>query len=184
MASSSPPMCSRSSGVRCSRRVVLIASDPASEVDLDAARRGVDAGADHLAVGLLEVAGAKVADGAGAQSPDAGVADAHPAAVRQQRPRPLADYQERRRRVGVGVLAAGEEADAAARAADAGGDGDWPEALEVQALRDASALEAIGQGVQQARRAAGPRLAIAPVGHSPVEVADVPAAIAIVVMPV
>src|SRR3954452_19762638 len=82
IASSSRPMASRSSGVRCSRSVVLMGRVLGElEVDLDGARRGGDAGADHLAVGVLDVAGAQVAYGAGAQAPDARVADAHAAAV-------------------------------------------------------------------------------------------------------
>ena len=98
MASSSRPMSSRSSGVRCSRRWCSWGGVLGLEVDLDRARGGGDAGADHLAVGVLDVAGAQVAHGAGVQAPDAGVADAHATAVRQQRARLLAGHQQRRRR--------------------------------------------------------------------------------------
>ena len=98
MASSSRPMSSRSSGVRCRGVWCSWGGVLGSEVDLDRARRGGDARADHLAVGVLDVAGAQVAHGAGAQAPDAGVADAHATAVRQQRARLLAGHQQRRRR--------------------------------------------------------------------------------------
>ena len=67
-------------------------------------------------------------------------------------------------------------------AAEARGGGDGPEALEVQSLGHAGALEAVGQRVQQAGRTAGPGLALAPVGHAPVEPGDVPAAVAVVVV--
>src|SRR6188472_3386859 len=82
IASSSRAMSSRSSGVRCSRSVVLMSGSPGElEVDLDGARRGRDARADHLAVGAFDVAGTQVAHGAGAQAPDAGVTDAHATAM-------------------------------------------------------------------------------------------------------
>ena len=82
----------------------------------------------------------------------------------------------------VDLLAAGQEADAAAAAAEVRGGDDGPEALEVQSLGDAGALEALGQRVQQAGRTARPGLALAPVGHAPVELGDVPPAVAIVVV--
>ena len=55
------------------------------QVDLDVARCAGDAGLDELARGVVEVAGAQVAHGAGAQSAHACVADAHAASAGQQR---------------------------------------------------------------------------------------------------
>src|SRR3954447_5357638 len=183
IASSSRAMSSRSSGVRCSRSVVLMRESPGElEVDLDRARRSADAGADHLAVGALDVAGAQVAHGAGVQAPDAGIADAHAAAVRQQRAGLLAGDQQRCRAVRVDVLAAGQEADATAVARHALRSGDGAEALEMQALRDLRAREARGERVQQARGAARPGLPLAPIRHVPVKLANRPAAGAIVVV--
>src|SRR5829696_8980357 len=145
MASSSRPMSSRSSGVRCSRNVVLMGWSPGLlEVDLDGARRGGDARANHLVIGVLDVARAQIAHRAGAQAPDARVADAHATAVRQQRSRLLAGHQQRRRPVRLKLLAAREEADTAAVPADARCGGDGPEALKVQTLGDPCALEAFG----------------------------------------
>src|SRR5918994_5710091 len=134
MASSSAPMSSRSSGVRCSRSVVLMGGVLVLEVDLEGTRRGGDARADRLAVGVLDVARAQVAHGAGAQPPDAGVADAHATAMRQQRTRLLAGHQQRRRPVRLDLLAAGKEADTAPVPAHARCGSDGTEALEVQSL--------------------------------------------------
>src|ERR1700754_4337373 len=93
MASSSRPMSSRSSGVRCSRgafiKWILVL-----EVDLDRAGGRGDTRADHLSGGLLDIAGAQVAHGAGAQAPDAGVADAHATAMRKQCAHPLAVHEQ------------------------------------------------------------------------------------------
>ena len=127
-----------------------------------------------LALGVLDVARAQVAHGAGLQAPDAGVADAHATPVRQQRARLLAGHQQRRGPVGLDLLAAGQEADTAAAAAEVGRGENGPEALEVQLIGDAGALEALAQRVQQAGRAARPGLALTPVGHAPVELARRP----------
>ena len=67
-------------------------------------------------------------------------------------------------------------------AAEARRGDDGPEALEVESLGHAGALEAVGQRVQQAGRTAGPGLALAPVGHAPVELGNVPPAVPVVVV--
>src|SRR3954451_16860535 len=86
IASSSRAMSSRLSGVRCSRSVVLMRKSRGElEVVLARARRSGDAGADHLAVGALDVAVAQVAYRAGVEAPDAGDADGPATAVRRQR---------------------------------------------------------------------------------------------------
>src|SRR3954452_12441169 len=183
IASSSRAMSSRSSGVRCSRSVVLMRESPGElEVDPNRAGRSGDAGADHLAVGALDVAGAQVAYRAGVQAPDAGVADAHATAVRQQRARLLAGDQQRRRAVRVDVLAAGQEADATAVARHALRGRDRAETLEMQALGNGRAREARSERVEQACGAARPRLPLAPIRHAPIKLAHRPAAGAIVVV--
>ena len=58
----------------------------ASKRDLDRPFGGVDAGADHLSLGPVDLAGAQVPDLAGAEAADAGAADPHPAAEREVGP--------------------------------------------------------------------------------------------------
>ena len=65
-------------------------------------------------------------------APDARVADAHAAAVRQQRAGLLAGDQQRRGAVGVNLPAAGQEPHAAALGFHPGGGHHGAEALEVQ----------------------------------------------------
>ncbi len=79
-------------------------------------------------------------------------------AVRQQRARLLAGHEQRCGAVGLDLLGAGAGSGHGRRspprsAAATNG----PEALEVQVLGDAGALEALGQRVQQARPARTPR---------------------------
>src|SRR4051812_15873284 len=62
----------------------------------DAPLRGVDAGADHLAVRAGDLAVAQIADLAGAELADARVADALAAAERQLEPLLLAGDEYRR----------------------------------------------------------------------------------------
>ena len=52
----------------------------------------------------------------------------------------------------------------------------------MQSLGSAGALEVVRQCVQQAGRTAGPGLALAPIGHAAVELGDVPATVAVVVV--
>src|SRR3954462_14687167 len=82
-----------------------------SQGDLDGAFGGVDAGAHDLAGAPRHLAGAQVADLAGAQLAHARVADAHPAAVGQRRARLLAGDEDRLRAVALRLDVAGEEAD-------------------------------------------------------------------------
>jgi len=103
--------------------------------------------------------------------------------VRQQRAGLLAGHQQRRCRVRLDLLAAGQEADPPAAAAEAGCGGDRPEPLEVQSLGDVGVREAVGQRVEQAGRTARPGLALTPVGNAPIELGNVPPAILLVVMP-
>src|SRR4051794_658110 len=84
--------------------------------DLDRALGRVDAGPDHLALRPGDLPGPQVADLAGAQAADAGVADAHATAERERGARLLAGHEDRLRAV-AGRLDAGlREADRAALA--------------------------------------------------------------------
>src|SRR3954451_17120659 len=71
------------------------ASAAGSEVDLDRALGGVDARAHDLAGGPRHAARAQVAHLAGAQAPDAAVADAHAAAEGHGSARALACEEDR-----------------------------------------------------------------------------------------
>ena len=183
MASSSRPMSSRSSGVRCSRKRVhgeeswvrgRSRSGPPP-------RRRRCAPVWPSACWTSPVRRSRTAPEL--QAPDAGVADAHATPVRQQRARLLAGHQQRRRPVGRRPPCRWPGSGRGRRSPPrpACGD-DGPEALEVQSLGDAGALEALGQRVQQAGRTARPGLALTPVGHAPVELGDVPATVPIVVV--
>src|SRR6185503_15820727 len=110
------------------------------EVDLDRACGHRHASAHHLTFGVLDCARAQIAHRTGSQAPDAGVADAHAAPVWQQRARTLSGRQQRRACVGLDLLAAREEADPAAVAAQVGRDESGPEALLMQPVADALAL--------------------------------------------
>src|SRR3954453_8292289 len=85
----------RASGLSISA-VVLIGISLASELDDDAPLGRVDAGPDHLAVGPGDLSVAQVADLAGAQLPDARVADALAATVGQVEALVLARDEDRR----------------------------------------------------------------------------------------
>src|SRR5664279_1214114 len=78
MASNSRPRSSICSGVRrvsgLSIRLGMYSSLAGSEFDFDRALGRVDAGADHLALLAMHLAGAQVADLTRAQAPHAGVA--------------------------------------------------------------------------------------------------------------
>src|SRR4051812_22497894 len=95
IASSSVPSCSICSSVRWAAALVGAVMRFLLQLDVDVARCAGDAGADGFAGGVVDVARAQVADRAGAQPTDARVADAHAAAVRQQRTRRLAGHHER-----------------------------------------------------------------------------------------
>src|SRR3954453_20927501 len=82
-----------------------------SELDLDGALGGVDAGADHLAALAGHLARAQIADLAGLQLADAGVADALAASEREAEPGVLAGGEDRLAAVGVGLAVALEELD-------------------------------------------------------------------------
>src|SRR3954452_11933473 len=119
MASSSRPSCSicsalrRASGLSMS---VLLTAGPLSELDDDAPFRRVDAGADHLTLRAGDLAVAQVADPALAELADARVADALAAAEGQVEALVLAGDEDRRRPVGLDLLLALGEDDAAALA--------------------------------------------------------------------
>src|SRR4051794_28675406 len=104
-----------------------------SELDLDRPLRGVDAGTDHLAARAGHLAGAQVADLAGLQLADAGVADAFAAAERERETGLLAGDEDRLAAVGVRLAVALEELDRPALAL-LGLAEDGLEALHVQAL--------------------------------------------------
>src|SRR4029079_8734844 len=90
IASNSLPSSSICSSVRPARGLSIIVAmgcvlcRGGSQGDFDGAFGCVDAGAHHLALGAGALPVAQVADLAGAQLADAGVADAHPAAERQR----------------------------------------------------------------------------------------------------
>src|SRR5664279_845470 len=118
MASNSRPRSSICSGVRrvsgLSIRLGMYSSLAGSEFDFDRALGRVDAGADHLALLAMHLAGAQVADLTRAQAPHAGVADPHTTAVGQRGTRVLSGHEDRLCPVGLGVDVAVAEADRAA----------------------------------------------------------------------
>src|SRR3954470_24695756 len=112
----SSPSCSICSGVRrlsglwicggaASAVVIWICFTPRvgriSEFDLDGTLGRVHANAAGHALGIGYLAAAKVAQLAGPEAPDAGVADAHAAAERQLEPGLLARDQDRRAAVAL-----------------------------------------------------------------------------------
>src|SRR6476469_3377536 len=115
MASNSRPISSICSEVRrvsgLSIRVAMVFLSCGSEFDLDRALGRVDAGADHLAVLAVDVARTQVADPAGAQTPDAGVTDAHSAPKGKRGSGVFSGHEYRLRAVGLGVHAARAEMD-------------------------------------------------------------------------
>src|SRR3954452_24793381 len=87
------------------------------EGDLDGGLGRVDARAHHLALRGEDLPGWQVADLAGAQPANAGVADAHPASERQGGAGLLAGHQDRLGAVALGFDPAVGEADGPALAA-------------------------------------------------------------------
>jgi hypothetical protein len=83
------------------------------QIDLDGTLRRVDAGAQHFSRLAVDPSRAQIADLSGAQSPDAGVADAHPTAVGQGGACVLACLEDRPLTVAGGLDIAGAEADRA-----------------------------------------------------------------------
>src|SRR3954466_10100388 len=134
------------------------------ERDRDVALGGVDAGADHLALGPGDLAGAHVADATGAELAHAGVADAHAASERERRAGLLAGDEDRLRAVAARLDAGLGEADRAAlpqlgvALAD-----DRLEALHVEPVAIAEALPVLGHRVEHPGGAAQERLAPGPV---------------------
>src|SRR4051794_2777754 len=139
------------------------------ELDLDGPLRGMDAGANRLALVAADLAAAQVPDAARAQGPDARVADALAAAEGQVQPGLLARDQDRGAAVALRLAVALEELDRAAlallTAADLG-----LEALHVHALAVALALPVLVHGVEHLPRAGDERLALAPVGAQALEI--------------
>src|SRR5438270_6497350 len=106
-----------------------------SKGDLDGSLGGVDAGAHDLALAAGHLARAEVADLARAQLSDAGVTDAHPAAVGQRRAGLLAGDQDRLGALAPRLDVAHEELDRAALAdLSVALANDGLEALPVQAI--------------------------------------------------
>src|SRR3954469_19927550 len=114
MASNSRPSSSSCSGVRRASGLSITASP--SELDDDAPLRRVDARADHLALRAGDLAIAQVADLTLAELSDARVADALAAAEGQVEALVLAGDEDRGRPVGLNLLLALGEDDAAALA--------------------------------------------------------------------
>src|SRR3954447_11281248 len=175
IASSSRPSCSTSSSLRW---VYSLTSEMAmfppfgglSDVERAVADGGGDAGL-HGLVGLPElVAAAQVADRAVDEGQRAGVADAHPAAVRHADAGLLARLQDGGGAVGVDRLPAVLEGDRAAFAALTAELEREP--LEVQLVLETGLLEVLGDGVEHRARPAGPGLPLLPVGAQVVELGE------------
>src|SRR5215204_4319488 len=130
----------------------------------------VHARADHLAFLTMDLAGAQVAHATLLKAPDAGVADAHPAAEREQPARLLAGHEDRRGPVAVGREVGDAEAH---RAAGAGVDlvaaDDRLEALHVQQRRIAGLLPVRLHRVEHPARSREEGLALAPVRAQPLQ---------------
>src|SRR3954452_367432 len=173
MSSSSLPMSSMSSGVRCSiglsaffcRTVMRGSSRPVrSVVDVAGAGGGADAGLDEDAVpgdGGGDLAGAQVADGALAQGQHAAVADAHAAAAGHEDAGVLGGVEYGGGPVGLDARAGFGEGD---RAALAGDDDRGPEALGEEPVDDAGGAPVLLQGLEHADRATRPGGALGEVG--------------------
>src|SRR3954447_21139118 len=177
MASNSRPSSSICSGVSRARGLSISiiwgmrVLGRGSQGQLDGALGGVDARAHHLPGRAGDLAGAQVAHLAGAQAPDARVADPHAAAVGQRGAGLLPRDEDRRGAVAVRLDAARGQPDRAARAelrvarAD-----DGLEALRVQARRFTLALPVLAERVEEVAVPAREGLAVAPVRAQAVEV--------------
>src|SRR3954447_16179721 len=134
-----------------------------SQLDLDWALGGVDAGADHLALRPGDLSVSQVANLTGAQLSDAGVADALPASEGQLQP---------------GLLTGDEDGRTAlcGRLAPAGGEGDGPalpvlvqgelrlEALHVEPVAVPLPVPVVRHRIEHVPRAREEGIALAPVG--------------------
>src|SRR5690242_16121879 len=96
----------------------------------------------------MDLAGSQVPHFAGAEPADAGVADAHPAAVGKLRPGLLAGDEDRRSPVAGRLEAALGEADRPAFSRHRGAADDGLEALHLEQLRVALLLPVLDQGVE------------------------------------
>src|SRR4051794_5999779 len=118
IASNSRPSSSSCSSVRRDSGLSIISSMESSVLksqgDLDGAFGRVHAGADHLALGARDLAGAQVAHLARAELSDAGVADAHAASEGERAARLLAGHEDRLRAVARGLEVRVQELDRAA----------------------------------------------------------------------
>src|SRR4051795_470346 len=173
MASNSRPSSSICSGVRRASGLsisVVLMGLLFSELDDDAPLGGVDAGADHLALGAADLAVGQVADLALAELADARVADALATAVGQVEALLLAGDEDRSRAVALDLLLGLREDDAAALAllgqAELG-----LEALHVELVAVAVRVPVVEHRVEQLARPGDEGLALAPVGTQLVEVA-------------
>src|SRR4051794_19021365 len=139
-----------------------------SELDLDGALGGVDAGSDHLAALAGHLARAQVADLAGLQLADAGVADALAASEGEAEPGVLARDQDRLAAVRVRLAVALEELDRPAfallRLAE-----DGLEALHVQAVAVAVLLPVVVERVEQLGGAGDESPPLPPIGAQPLQ---------------
>src|SRR3954468_12482428 len=140
-----------------------------SECDLDRPFGGVDAGADHLTGAAVDVARAEVADLARAEPPDAGVADAHPAAEGKRGAGPLAGGEDRQTAVALGLDVASQEADRAARPLAGVAADDRLEALHVEQVQVSLALPVLADRVEHRPGSGNVGRALAPVGAEGVE---------------
>src|SRR3954451_20618911 len=137
----------------------------------------MDAGADHLALFLGDLARAQVADLPGAELPDAGVADAHATPERQLEAGLLAGDEDRLAAVGLALGVRLQEGDRPAFAVAGLAADDGLEALHVQALAVAVLVDMGIEGVEHVAGPAHVDLALAPVRAELVEVLGADAAV-------
>src|SRR4051794_41261317 len=127
-----------------------------SELDLDGALGGVDAGSDHLSALPGHLAGAQVADLAGLQLADAGVADALAASEGEAQAGVLAADEDRLAAIRMRLTVALEELDRPSLALLGLAD-DGLEALHVQAVAAAGLVPGgVHRGGQVGRAADEP----------------------------
>src|SRR3954471_11008272 len=175
--SSSRPIASMSASVRWANCLMSVTATQRSPFRIDAAQgsdaedavagRGGDAGLDAVAFDVYGAI-AQVADGAGDQRDDAGLADTHPASERHLHADLLAGLEQRRRAVDLGGATTCAESNGAAFAANT-----------VELDREPLHVQLAGQvmrvphplgGVEHRRRAARPGLAFDPARHHVVPV--------------
>src|SRR3954451_13383353 len=177
IASSSRPSSSTSSGVRWAYWVTSLIAMALLDVERAGPDRDADAGLDTVVLLVVLVAVAQVAHGALDEGERARVADAHPAAEGHADADRLARLEAGGGAVDLDGPLRVLERDRPALAAVAG---DLQgEALEVQGVPEVGPLPVLLDRVEHRRGAAGPRVALAPVGDDGVEVGEVEQALGV-----